>query len=320
MLEAAGKTVHLGGNIGTPILDLLPKIKPDDWVVWELANFQLKPASHSPHIGVCLMIAEEHMDWHPDMADYVDAKANLFANQTKEDIAIYLAGNEHSEQIAGHSPGVKIPYFAPPGARVQEDSTIVIGQDETEIIKTSELKLIGKHNWQNVCAAITAVWQISQDVEPMRQVLTSFSGLEHRLEFVRELDHVSYYDDSFGTTPDTAIVALQAFSQPAVIILGGSDKGIPFDHLADEVAGKDRVRHVITIGKTGPKIAQLLRDRHFTNITEGLEKMPDIVAEARAKAQPGDVVLLSTGCASFGLFKDYKDRGNQFKEVVKSLS
>jgi len=320
MLEAAGNKVFLGGNIGRSVLDFVTEVTENDWVVLELANFQLYKFPYSPHIGVCLMIAEEHMDWHPDMVDYVDAKTNLFRHQTEGDIAIYLAGNEHSEKAAGYSKGKKIPYFAAPGARVREDGMIVIGEDETEIIKTGELKLIGKHNWQNVCAAITAVWQVSQEVEPLRQVLTSFSGLEHRLELVRELDHVSYYDDSFGTTPDTAIVALQAFSQPAVIILGGSDKGIPFDRLADEVAGKDRVRHVIAIGKTGPKIAQLLRERNFTNITEGLEKMPDIVAEAHAKTQPGDVVLLSTGCASFGLFKDYKDRGNQFKEAVKALS
>lgn len=320
MLEAAGKNVHLGGNIGRALLDFVHAVQPNDWVVLELANFQLYKFPYSPHIGVALMVSPEHMDWHPDMDDYVDAKANLFRHQKKDDIAIYLSGNKHSEQIAGESPGIKIPYFAKPGAYVAEDGMIVIGEEETEIIKTSELKLIGKHNWQNVCAALTAVWQVSQDVEAMRKVLTGFSGLEHRLEFVRELDHVSYYDDSFGTTPDTAVVAIQAFAQPVVLIVGGSDKGIPFDGLADEIAKKDRVRHVVAIGKTGPQIAKLLRERNFTNITEGLEKMTDIVAEAKKRARPGDVVLLSTGCASFGLFRDYKDRGDQFKRAVRALA
>lgn len=319
MLETAGKQVFFGGNIGKPVLDFVGDVQPDSWVVLELANFQLYKLKSSPHIAVCLMIAEEHMDWHPNMEDYLEAKANLFRWQTKDDIAIYFADNEYSQQIAGESPGVKVPYFTPPGAYVQGDTTVVIGEDETEIIKTNQLKLIGEHNWQNVCAAVTAVWQVSQNVEAIRSVLSTFSGLEHRLEFVRELDHVSYYDDSFGTTPDTTIVALHAFVQPAVLIVGGQDKAVSFDKLIDEIAHKDRVRHVISIGMIGPKIADGLRAANFTAITEGLEKMPDIVAEARAKAQPGDVVLLSCGTSSFGLFKDYKDRGDQFKAAVQAL-
>src|SRR6266404_5794461 len=118
ILEASGQTVHLGGNIGTPILDFLPDIQPDDWVVWELANFQLKTASHSPHIAVCLMITPEHLDWHPNLGDYLESKTNLFKHQTADDIAIYFADNKYSQQIAEASPGRKIPYFESPGARV----------------------------------------------------------------------------------------------------------------------------------------------------------------------------------------------------------
>lgn len=320
MLEAGGKKVFLGGNIGSGFLDFVRDVQPDDWVVLELANFQLYRLQHSPHIAVCLMIAEEHMDWHPDMADYVAAKANIFNHQTAEDIAIYLAGNTYSEQAAGHSKGHKIPFMSHPGARVREDGMIIIGENDEEVLKASELKLIGHHNWQNACAALTAVWQVSQNLEPMQQVLTSFSGLEHRLEFVRELNGVKYYDDSFGTNPDTAIVALQAFVQPAVLIVGGHDKGLSFERLADEIALRDRVRHVIAIGEVGPKIAQLLRDRQFTPITEGLKTMTEVVTEAKKMAQPGDVVLLSCGTSSFGMFKDYKDRGNQFKAAVQSLT
>ena len=322
-----GQRVHLGGNIGTPILDLLPDIKSDDWLVWELANFQLKTASYSPHIALCLMITPEHLDWHPNIEDYIDAKANIFRHQKPDDIAIYFANNHYSQQIAGYSAGIKIPYFASPGARIREDGMIVVGQNETETIKTNQLKLIGRHNWQNVCAALTGVWaalgedqaKTDQNVTAIRGVLGSFVGLEHRLEFVRRLDFVDYYDDSFGTTPDTTTVAIQAFAQPAVLVLGGHDKGAPFDDLINEIAGRDRVRHVIAIGDTGPKLAAMLRDKGYQAITEGLSDMPAMVAEARAKAQPGDVVLLSTGCSSFGLFADYKDRGNQFKEAVRAL-
>jgi UDP-N-acetylmuramoylalanine--D-glutamate ligase len=320
MLEAAGKTVHLGGNIGTPILDLLPKIRPDDWLVWELANFQLKPASYSPHIAVCLMIVPEHLDWHPDMEDYVEAKANLFRHQKPDDIAIYFENNDYSKQIAGYSPGHKIPYFEGPGALVRSDGKIVVGEEETEVISRREVKLLGEHNLENICAAVTAVWQVTQNIEAMRQVLRDFSGLEHRLEFVRKLDAVDYYDDSFGTTPETVLVALKAIIQPAVLILGGHDKGLDYKELIDEISGQERVRHVITIGMIGPRLAQMLREHHFTAITENLKSMPQIVAEARARAQPGDAVLLSCGTSSFGMFNDYKDRGDQFKAAVQALS
>src|SRR3989344_2277450 len=315
ILKAQGRPTHLGGNIGTPILDLLTDIKSGDWVVWELANFQLKPASHSPHIAVCLMITGEHLDWHPDMSDYIEAKTNLFKHQSPRDIAIYFAKDENSKKIASASPGIKVPYFKPPGVYVRDDGMVVLGSNELEILHKSEVKLLGEHNLQNICAAATAVVEAVGSLDKAKAVLSSFSGLEHRLELVREFEDVKYYDDSFATTPDSAIVALKAFEQPKVVILGGSDKGIPFNTLADEVV-KNNVRQAIVIGETAEKIAALLKDRGFAEVTLGLEKMADIVEAARKAAQPGNVVLLSTGCASFGLFKDYKDRGNQFKEAV----
>jgi UDP-N-acetylmuramoylalanine--D-glutamate ligase len=320
MLKASGKNVFLGGNIGKSVLDFVKDVQPDDWVVLELSNFQLYNLTYSPHIAVCLMVVPEHLEWHPDMQDYLSAKANMFRHQKKDDIAIYFANSDNSKQIAGNSPGQKVPYFAAPGARIVAGSNIVIGEEETEIVKTSEVKLLGEHNLQNICAALTAVWQVTQDIEALRQTLTRFAGLEHRLEFVRELNGVKYYDDSFGTTPDTAIVALKAIVQPAVLILGGHDKGLDYTQLINEIAAKDRVRHVITIGKIGPKLAQMLREKHFNHITEGLATMSEIVAEARRVAQPGDAVLLSCGTSSFGLFQDYKDRGNQFKKAVRELA
>jgi UDP-N-acetylmuramoylalanine--D-glutamate ligase len=263
------------------------------------------------------MIVPEHMEWHPDMNDYVEAKANLFRHQKRGDIAIYFADNEYSAKIAACSPGQKIPYYRPPGGRVREDGMIVV--EDAPIIDRSEIKLLGEHNLQNICAALTAVWQVDQNVEAIKKVLGSFSGLEHRLELVRELDGVKYYDDSFATTPETTLVALQALPQPKVLILGGHDKGADYEALADEVL-KSEIRHIIAIGQVGTRIANRLTGRGFKSITSGLTDMKSIVAAARAQAQPGDAVLLSCGTSSFGLFRDYKDRGDQFKAAVRELS
>lgn len=317
ILEAAGKKVHLGGNIGIAPLEMLKNnIQPEDWVVLEEGAFQLIDQKYSPHIGVCLMIAPEHLDWFDNAEDYFKSKEGLFAHQTSTDLAIYYNGDINSQKIAAIGQAKKIPYFAPPGAYVENGVIKIDGQD---ICKTDELKLLGHHNWQNVCAAITAVWQVTQDVEAIKSVLVTFSGLEHRLEFVRELDGVKYYDDSFGTTPETAIVAIEAFNQPKVVILGGSDKGSNYGELA-QVVKQNNVRHVLTIGEMGPVIAKELQNVGYSSYIEGGNTMHDIVTNAQKHAMPGDVVLLSTACASFGLFKDYKDRGEQFKQVVQSLA
>lgn len=316
MLEAAGKDVYLGGNIGVSPFDFLPKLTEDSWVVLELSSFQLIDITHSPHIAVCLMVVPEHLNWHLDMEDYARAKSQMFAFQTPEDTAIYFADSKVSHLIASKSPGRKIAFYDEPGAYVDDQDRIVI--DNQEICKTSELKLLGQHNWQNACAAATAVWQVIQSVDPIRKVLTTFTGLPHRLEFVRELDGIKYYDDSFGTTPETAVVAIKAFEEPKVVIVGGASKGAVFDKLAKAII-EGNVRHVITIGDTGPVIADELQAGGFTDISPGGTTMKEIVEAARSHAQSGDVVLLSTGCASFGLFENYKDRGNQFKAVVNEL-
>ncbi|MBC7708411.1 UDP-N-acetylmuramoyl-L-alanine--D-glutamate ligase [Polaromonas sp.] len=315
MLTAAGLDVHLAGNIGVPALDLLHKLTPDSWVVLELSSFQLIDCTASPNIGVCLMVVPEHLNWHATMEEYVTAKSQLFAHQTASDLAIYFNDNETSRAIAANGNGQKLPFYTEPGAMVA-DSKIVI--NDTVICQTSELKLLGAHNWQNVCAAITAVWQITQDVSAIRSVLTTFSGLEHRLEHVRTFNNVAYYDDSFGTTPETAIVAMEAFVQPKIVILGGSDKGAGYDDLARAVA-ENNVRQALLIGDQAPRIQAALERVGFTQFMPGGDTMPAIVSAAREHAQPGDVVLLSTGCASFGMFQNYKDRGAQFKAAVQSL-
>jgi len=327
MLEAADQKVFLGGNIGISPFDFLPSITANDWVVLELSSFQLCDIKYGPEVAVCLMVVPEHLNWHKDLSDYLNAKAQLFVHQGSSDTAIYFVDNGNSKQIASRSPGIKIPYFKEPGAHVENGILTITGN---AILPISELKLLGAHNWQNVCAAITAVWQVTQDVMSMQAVLRSFSGLEHRLEFVREISGVRYYDDSFGTTPETAIVAIQAFDAPKVVIIGGSDKGASFDDLAAVLAG-DTIRQVILIGNPAnpmhksatPTIEAAFRAHGVQAITSlvkpGGSTMAEVVAAAQHAAKPGDVVLLSTACASFDMFENYKDRGDQFKNAVAAL-
>ena len=317
MLEADGRKVHLGGNIGTPPLAMLKdKIEPDDWVVLELANFQLIDLKYSPHIAICLMVAPEHLDWHADTDEYFTAKTQLFRYQSAEDYAIYYADNPTSKRIASTGAGWKIPYMAAPGARISGADIVV---DNQTVCPVSEVKLLGKHNLQNVCAAITIVWKITQNAEAIRSVLASFSGLEHRLELVRELGGVRYYNDSFGTTPETAIVAIEAFKVPEVIILGGSDKGADYGELA-EVVAKANIRKVLLIGEQAGRIKEALDKAGVTDTMPGGETIEEIVATARSQAQSGDVVLLSTACASFDMFSNYEDRGQKFKQAVLAMS
>jgi UDP-N-acetylmuramoylalanine--D-glutamate ligase len=225
--------------------------------------------------------------------------------------------NALSEQIASAGKGRLVPFLQAPGAYVKNGRIVMENQ---EIIPVSELKLLGEHNWQNVCAAVTAVWEAGvHNTEAMRSVLREFKGLEHRLEFVREVSGVQYYNDSFGTTPETAIVAIQAFKEPKIVVLGGSDKGADYAELAKVVANSN-VRTALLIGETAPKLQAVLEAAGYTNAQEGGKDMHEIMNKVVAVAQPGDVVLLSTASASFDMFKDYKDRGLQFKTAVQALS
>jgi UDP-N-acetylmuramoylalanine--D-glutamate ligase len=317
MLKAAGKEVQLGGNIGIPPLSFVDKLTKDSWVVLELSSFQLIDCRYSPQVGVCLMVVPEHLNWHTDMDEYVASKSRLFAQQSASDTAVFHADTALSEEIAGAGKARLVPYMRAPGAHV-ENGAIVI--DNQTIVNVDELKLLGEHNWQNACAAVTAVWEAGvQDVKALRTVLRAFSGLEHRLEFVREVGGVKYYNDSFGTTPETAMVAIQAFAEPKIVVLGGSDKGADYTQLAKVVASGN-VRSALLIGETAPKLRAALEAADFTQFQDGGTNMAEIMNNIVAAAQPGDVVLLSTGNASFDMFENYKDRGEQFKSAVQALA
>lgn len=320
MLEAAGKTVHLGGNIGIAPLDLLKGgILPDDWVVLELSSFQLYDLKHSPPYAICLMVEEEHLNWHGDMDDYITSKQQLFKHQSEDSIAVYHATNHYSLVIAGASSGLLIPYMHAPGAEVVEEQKIVI--DDQTICKTSEIRLLGKHNWQNVCAALTMAWNITQDVPALHRAITGFMGLPHRLESIREVDGVHYYNDSFSSAPGATIAALEAIKGMKVMIIGGLDKGLDLNELGRTLlTHQQELRRIIIIGTVGPRLAKALQAHAFTNydVLKNVT-MKEIVDHAKEAAHAGDKVVLSPGTSSFDMFKDFEDRGEQFKKYVNAL-
>lgn len=318
MLRAAGKTVHLGGNIGVPALDLLSKIKPDDVVVLELSSFQLMDAKKSPHVAVCLMIAPEHLDYHTDETEYWDAKGNIFAHQMANDVAIYNKNNQPAMDLAYTSAGQRIPYDVQgadkSGAYVAEG---VVWYQATRICEVSNIALIGEHNQQNVCAALAAAWTITQDVPAITRAIAEFKGLPYRLQEVGVVGDVRYINDSFAVQPDAAVAAMRSFSEPKVVILGGVDRNLEYSELA-KTASQSNVRKVLLIGQTAQQIKRELEQHDVScELIEG--GMKQILAAASHAAQAGDVVLLSPGCASFDMFKDYIDRGEQFTAAVKEL-
>jgi UDP-N-acetylmuramoylalanine--D-glutamate ligase len=264
------------------------------------------------------MVSPEHLDWHPDTEDYYNAKTQLFRYQRSDDIAIYNSQNEISKRIAGSSDGRKIPYMAPPGSAVVDGKIMISNQT---ICETTELKLLGNHNWQNVCAAVTAVWQLSQDITSMKSVITNFHGLPFRLEFRREVGGVRFYDDSFASAPPATIAAVEAIPEKKVMIIGGFDRGLDLTELAEELTKRsDSIRNVLIIGVSAPRLAGTLKDHGFTNFKVSESKdMLSIVKEAREFSQPGDAVVLSPGFPSFDMFKNFEDRGQQFNSAVEAL-
>jgi len=316
ILMEAGRNVHLVGNIGLPALDELAHITEDDIVVYELSSFQLWDAERSPQVAVVLHIEPDHLDVHESFEEYVSAKGNITRFQGINDRAVYNVSNEYASAIAGLSVGQLLPYQTPRTAHVN-DGQFYYG--EQLLCSVNELKLPGVHNQDNACAAITAVWPWVQDGVVIGEGLNAFGGLEHRLKFVAEKQAVLYYDDSIATTPGSAIAAMRAFEGPKIIILGGSSKGADFEELAITAANSN-VKQAILIGDEADHIEQALNRAGVSSINRGNETtMQEVVQLSADSAGVGDTVILSPACASFGMFRDYKDRGEQFIAAVKDL-
>lgn len=336
ILEAAGKKVWLVGNIGLASLDVLPQIQADDVVVYELSSFQLWDVERSPHVAVILYMEPDHQDVHHGMDDYVMAKANIRLHQGLNDLCFYCPDNHYVEKIiktpspryqgeqAAQWQAQAHPYNRPltgvDHAMVELNTFFIHHGDAVTEISTNELKIPGAHNQQNAVAAIDAALVFGVSDQAIIEGLNSFYGLPHRLKFIREVEGVQYYDDSIATTPGSAIAAIKAFAQPKILILGGSSKGVAFDELAQAVAATN-VKHVLLIGAEANHIQAALQKANYhtsTNLGEAV-KMWDVVSRAQEIAVNGDVVILSPACASFGMFANYSDRGEQFIAAVQAL-
>lgn len=315
ILREAGKKVWLLGNIGVPSLDVLSKIKTDDIVVYELSSFQLWDLEKSPHVAVVLFIEVEHQDIHLSMDEYVLAKSNITTHQTRDDILVYNSENKYARLIAKKTKAHTVGYLKNSAAHVKDG---YFWHGEQKMCSTKVLRLPGLHNQDNACAAIDAVWQLTQDIDTIAKGLSAFSGLPHRLQLVRRFEDVDYYDDSIATTPSSTIAAIKSFSGPKVLIMGGSYKGSDFSELAKEVKKHDTT--ALLIGDEAQRIAKSFQDAHFTNF-EIIDHptMAELVKKAHDLAKPGGLVLLSPAAASFGLFKNYVDRGEQYQKAVNAL-
>lgn len=325
MLKKQGFDAYLGGNIGRPPMDFLDSLSTHSKVVLELSSFQLMDVLKSPQIAVVLMITQEHLDYHADIAEYVDAKRNILRFQKQADYAVinrdYIASSESDIFTAGKVFQVSIERSCERGCYIKNKAVYVAGFGvEKEIIKTKDVLLPGKHNLENVCAAVMTATLAGVNKDTIVTVLKTFKGLEHRLQLIREVHGVKYYDDSFSTTPETAIAAIEAFEQPEILILGGSSKNSDFSQLGKTIRLAKNIKAIIGIGVEWENIKEQLAttNSHITIIEEA-QDMHTVVAAASKIAQPGDVVLLSPACASFGMFKNYKDRGEQFIQEVTTL-
>jgi len=330
MLKKGGKTVYLGGNVGTPLLSQVKQIYPEDWVVLELSSFQLEDLTQSPHIAVVLKITQDHLsnfdplatNYHVSREAYVDAKKQIVSNQKPEDTAIFNADDTTSSSFAQYSPAKKYYFGKKEGAGAQilnNEVFLTVGQKSQSIAKLSEIHLLGAHNLENVAAAALTASLIGIKEETIKTVVQTFPGLPNRLEKVGENNGVTYINDSFSTTPETTIAAIQAFSNPIILILGGSEKGSDFTQMGETIAGST-VKKVILVGEMTDRIGTALKNGGYLGeLVTGLTAMHEMVRSASESATPGDVVLLSPACASFGLFKNYKERGKQFIYEVSLL-
>jgi len=325
LLKASGRRVFLGGNIGTPLFPIADCMEKEDWAVLELSSFQLMTMKKSPHIAVVTNLSPNHLDYHRSMEEYIEAKENIFLHQARGDLLILNACNDVTRSFTAKARG-RVRMFSINGAvddGVYFDGSAVLraeGGKTAEIIKAEDIKLPGLHNVENFMAAFAAVGDIVGD-DVCRKVAMEFAGVEHRIELVRTLRGVRYYNDSIASSPSRTIAGLRSFKKKVILIAGGYDKKISYDELGPEI-----VKHVKTLVLTGTTAAKIrAATEKAPEYSEGnptimqFEDFDEAVKAAASVAKDGDIVILSPASASFDRFKNFAERGNHFKKLVNEL-
>lgn len=329
MLKHANKKVHIGGNIGSPLLPVINEINSNDIVVAELSSFQLISMRRSPDVAVITNLSPNHLDVHKDMTEYIDAKKNILLHQNAFSKTVLNLDNTITKNLSLDVRGKNVFFTRREkisnGIWLNSDGTIVFSENNKSIpiMSYKNIMLKGNHNLENYMAAIAAVYD-EVTLDDIRYVAKNFSGVEHRIEFVKNINGVTYYNDSIASSPTRTISgALSVFNKKIVLIAGGYDKNIPFDNLGKEIIKK--VKTLILMGNTSEKIYKsvinaIKENQNSVNIKiHKVSDMQEAIDCAYKTASQGDVVVLSPACASFDLYKNFEKRGNHFKELVKNL-
>lgn len=316
MLKREGYTCHLGGNIGRPLIGDIENIRPNDMAVVELSSFQLLSMEASPYAAVITNISENHLDWHKDFSEYVDAKKNIYRKQRKGSVLVLNSDNPYTKAMADEARG-DVCFFSlselEEGAYLSGDKIYYDGQ---YVMDKSDIILPGIHNTANYLAAISAVRGFVSN-ETVREVARTFGGVEHRIEFVRDRKGVIYYNDSIGSTPARTIATLSSFPDKVILIAGGYDKNLNYAPLGPVL--KEKVKFLILIGQTTEKIAAAALEAGFTEKIVRARSLLHAILAAFTVARSGDKVVLSPASASFDMFRDFDERGKKFKEIVNEL-
>ena len=321
LLDSAGIKTFVGGNIGRALLPYVEEISPADAAVVELSSFQLTGMTQSPHVAVVTNVAPNHLDWHRDMQEYIDAKKNLVAHQHGGDIAVLNADNAVTASFAADCPG-EVWHFSrrhavERGCWLDGERRIHITDagTDTVVLSAADIRIPGEHNVENYMAAIAAVWG-KVPIDKIRTFAAAFGGVEHRCELVRERGGVRWYNDSIGSSPSRTIAGLKAFSQSVILIAGGYDKHIPYDPLGPAAA--EKVQAAILMGATADAIESAIRAVSDLPIYR-VADMAEAVEVADRLAHSGDIVFMSPASASFDMYPNFEVRGNHFKSLVQAL-
>lgn len=321
IMEDAKDSVFVVGNIGNPYTAIVNQTREDSVVVAEMSSFQLESiVTFRPKVSAILNLTPDHLNRHHTMEAYIKAKMNIAVNQTRDDVCV-LNYEEETLRKFGEEIKAEVLYFSSQrklekGIYLDEGSIIYKNPTECVVCHVDELKLLGTHNYENIMAAVAMAAAYGVPMESIRKSIRAFAGVEHRIEFVAEKRGVAYYNDSKGTNPDAAIKGIQAMNRPTVLIGGGYDKNSSYKEWIESFDGK--VKQLILLGATKEKIAKEARECGFTDITMA-DTFEEAVLASVGFAKEGDAVLLSPACASWGMFRNYEERGDKFKEIVNSL-